>query len=168
MHLIVTSSSGMRSCHRQFKPPNMCTTLVACVALLCSLDRPGSTVAMSQLRGDNDLFSLMDQMSAAQGYADEPVALSGRASDNFEEIPVARRVRLTPEVPGYPSDKAAGSTMIWNPYTKVSAPDNPECIFPPTNPQVEVFRRRAYERFKSEFKASLDRISVQCYCKSGT
>jgi hypothetical protein len=123
---------------------------------------------MSQLRGDNDLFSLMDQMSAAQGYADDPVQVlsSGRASDNFKGIP-ARRVRLTSEVPGYPLDQAAGSTMIWNPYTKVSAPANPQCIFPPTNPQVEVFRRRAYERFKSEFKASLDRISVNATAKVG-
>ena len=58
--------------------------------------------------------------------------------------------------------------MIWNPYIQVSAKTNTaKCMFPPTNPHVEVLRRRAYERFKGEFRASLERISVSATAKVG-
>jgi len=124
---------------------------------------------MSRIRGDDDLLSLMGEMASAAGYDEPAAALSDDAkAKNTETRPIAARVRLTSEVNGYPSNKLAGSSMIWNPYTQVSSPSRPaKCMFPPTNPQVEVFRRRSYERFKGEFRACLERISVNATAKVG-
>jgi hypothetical protein len=115
---------------------------------------------MSRLRGDDDLLSLMGEMASQQGYEEPapPVASKTLTSRRNADSP---RIRLTAEVSGYPSEKqlAGGEEMIWNPYIHVSSSPT-KSPFAPTNPQVEVFRRRAYERFKNEFRDSLERLSA--------
>lgn len=119
---------------------------------------------MARLRGDDDLLSLMGEMATQQGY--DAISESARSA-NASSLPETR-VRLTPEITGYPSSQLAGGTMIWNPYVQVSSPPTPtKCAFPSTNPQVEVFRRRAFERFKSDFRATLDRISANATANVG-
>lgn len=117
---------------------------------------------MSRLRGDDDLLSLMGEMASQQGYEEPaPVASETLTSRRNADSSPPPRIRLTAEVSGYPSEKqlAGGGEMIWNPYIHVSSSPT-KCAFPPTNPQVEVFRRRAYERFKNEFRESLERLSA--------
>lgn len=116
---------------------------------------------MSKLRGDDDLLSLMDEMSSYQGY-DKPAA-----SEIIKKE--ASRVRLTDEISGYPSTKKlVGTAMIWNPYIQASGSGIPKHVMvAPTNPQVEVFRRRAYERFKTEFRERFEHMAMNATAKSG-
>jgi hypothetical protein len=121
---------------------------------------------MSKLRGDDALLSLMDEMSSQQGYA-KAVALE--ITSNTTASRETTRVRLAAEVHGYPSTNTlAGTAMIWNPYIQVFADGiSKHVIMAPTNPQVEVFRRRAYERFKAEFRENFERVAVNATAKSG-
>jgi Phosphorylated CTD interacting factor 1 WW domain len=111
------------------------------------------------LRGDHDIFSLMDEMSTQQGYQTTKTAPQQKllSSPAGVATPVSR-VRLVPEVKGHPSKKSVGSRQIWNPYPKVESATE-AVLLAPTNPQVEVFRRRAYERFKEEFREMFDRAN---------
>lgn len=119
---------------------------------------------MAKLRGDDDLMSLMDELSSQQGYEkdvpkEEPKALPAQATETLEStnVPTQWR-RLRPEIASYPSNKPGGSRRIWNPYVKViPSNSNQRPLLVPTNPQVEVFRRRAYEKFKGEFKQIFER-----------
>ena len=120
---------------------------------------------MSKLRGDEDLFALMDELSSAQGY--EQKAPEEEQESEATETRPAKRRRLCPDVPEYPSNKPAGSQSIWNPYVQVNNNNNngsrktaeTRCLAP-TNPQVEVFRRRAYERFKEQIKQIFERADA--------
>ena len=121
---------------------------------------------MSRLRGDDDLLSLMDEMSSQKGY--EPAASLSEQNGTKSAQFLSQGVRLASEVKGYPSKKLVGIDMIWNPYTQViAAVPSSRCMLLPTNPHVEIFRRRAYERFKSTFRANLERISVSATAKVG-
>jgi len=105
------------------------------------------------LRGDNDIFSLMDEMSSQQGYQ---VASTSPSSQH--QVSTALQVQLVPQVKDYPSIKYVGSREIWNPYPKVKSA-NEAILLAPSNHQVEVFRRRAYERFKEEFREMFHRAN---------
>ena len=118
---------------------------------------------MSKVRGDDDLFSLMDEMSSSLGYGGDEQKTSSTnknkqtSKGSTASSSVRRRIRLVSEIQGYPSNtpQTAGSRSIWNPY--VASPiskqySSPCWWFPLTNPCTEVFRRRAYEKFKLKFR----------------
>lgn len=105
-----------------------------------------------RLRGDEDLFSLMDEMSSQQGY-EKQETLPQEARE-----PVKRR-RLRPEVADYPSEnKPAGSRVVWNPHVAVNHLV-PSPAAGATNIHVEVFRRRAFERFKQKVLEVFERAN---------
>eukprot|EP00978_Attheya_sp_CCMP212_P001482 scaffold3127_cov52-Attheya_sp.AAC.2 len=127
---------------------------------------------MATIRGDGDVLSLLDEMSSQQGYFKTPdvdvnvdvdvdvaaVATSvavGTKNDECEE----NRFRFVPEDQVSDTRTDAEGMMIWNPAVRVSLslPIMPSASllnlssFPPTNPEVEVYRRRCYEKFKRKF-----------------
>jgi phosphorylated CTD-interacting factor 1 len=116
-------------------------------------------------------MSLMDELSSQQGYE---VPKTDTPTTNEDDEPRTgavehsartQRRRLRQEIAGYPSDKPAGSRSIWNPYVKVVTSNKAtwgqgQPIMVPSNPQVEVFRRRAYERFKEECKQIFERTNA--------
>jgi hypothetical protein len=110
---------------------------------------------MARLRGDDEMLLLMQELSSQQGYPSGETATTKELTEASH-----RRIRLLPEKDGYPSVRPAGD-MIWNPYVKAeveSARASTSSIVP-TNPQVEILRRRAYERFKTDFRNILQRTS---------
>ena len=109
------------------------------------------------LRGDNDIFSLMDQMSSQQGYLTNVKQVT-QDNGTTELAPNRSVVRLMPEIENYPFKKSVGSRAIWNPHVKVHSATE-AILLAPSNPQVEVFRRRAYERLKEEVREMFDRAN---------
>lgn len=112
------------------------------------------------MRGDNDLFSIMNEM------AGESDAKSKAATVAPQSSPKKRRARLIPEINGYGEDDRIcpenGKESVWNPYIAVNLEgvslDTP-MVTPPTCPHVEVVRRRAYEKFKKKFHTSFNWIT---------
>jgi hypothetical protein len=66
--------------------------------------------------------------------------------------------RMLPELGDYPDNqRGVGSLSVWNPYVKCETlPSSSFLPMLPTNPQVEVTRRRAYEKFKKDFYELLE------------
>jgi hypothetical protein len=100
---------------------------------------------------ENELFSVMDELIGERSS-------SNSSRKNYEEpLP---RVRMLPELPQYGKEErkeggeigSAGN--IWNPNISVAVKGGTWEYIPPTNPYVEVARRRAYENFKAKFKNS--------------
>ena len=85
--------------------------------------------------------------------------------DDDPTATAATGVRLLPEAEGYgcartvtggggSSRRAAAAEMIWNPYVHVRNSYNQGIVIHvPTNPHVEVLRRRSYEKFKRGYYA---------------
>jgi hypothetical protein len=73
-----------------------------------------------------------------------------------------QRGRLVTELDDYPDNsRTVGSHSIWNPYVKLdNLPSSSFLPTLPTNPQVEVIRRRTYEKFKQGFYELLERIQL--------
>ena len=113
---------------------------------------------MSKLRGDDDLFAVLEDLSSAQGY--ENIDLHAEKAPNPVPNRSAKRKRLSSDTPEYPSNEPAGNQAIWNPYVQVDVQPCPTRCLAPTNPQVEVFRRRAYERFKDKVKEVFERATA--------
>ena len=115
---------------------------------------------MAKLRGDDDLFLLMNELSSQQGYGENQKSEIDEAKQ--EQQPQQPRIRLVKEVEGYGGATVRPKpTAIWNPYVRIEAVENhSSCVESriapsttgPTNPHAEVFRRRAYEKFKAEFQ----------------
>lgn len=114
---------------------------------------------MSKLRGDEDLFAVLEDLSSAQGYAHE-APKSEEMPPSPETSRPAKRKRLSSDIPDYPSNKPAGNPAIWNPYVQIDVSSGPTRCLAPTNPQVEVFRRRAFERFKDKVKDIFERATA--------
>ena len=129
------------------------------------------------LRGDDDLFSLMEEM-ANDGGAEKSGAVHQRGKKKKKKrtrvdvddastrtlLPPtnssAASVRMLPEVEGYGRTStavSASSPEIWNPYVQVALSPRASSggldVIVPTNPHVEILRRRAYEKFKRGFYA---------------
>ena len=119
---------------------------------------------MTSLRGDDDIMSLMDVMASRQGYQTK--------NSGCDEVPTTDahlvmdeshdKVRLTEEVTGYSTTNKVtsdfpnyenGKEYIWNPFVHVTieSPTNNKMMIVSTNPEVEVHRRRSYEKFKKKF-----------------
>ncbi|KAI2513234.1 Phosphorylated CTD interacting factor 1 WW domain [Fragilaria crotonensis] len=113
---------------------------------------------MAKLRGDDDLFAVLEDLSSAQGY--ESKDQHAEKEPNQEPARPAKRKRLSSDIPEYPSNKPAGNQAIWNPYVQIDVQPCPTRCLAPTNPQVEVFRRRAYERFKDRIKQIFERATA--------
>ena len=129
------------------------------------------TRSITMLRGDDDLFSLMEEMGN-DGGAEKSGEKCGkkkkkRTRDDDASRPTnssTTSVRLLPEVEGYGhtlssttiTTVVSASSEIWNPYVHVAlsprASDGLDIVVP-TNPHVEILRRRAYEKFKRGFYA---------------
>ena len=121
------------------------------------------------MRGDDDLFSVMDEMS--NGKRQEPNKPKDMSSSSSS---INLRVRMVPELQGY--NQAEGKSCpenghginghghghgnIWNPYISVNLQDPGTALYtPPTSPYVEVARRRAYEKFKKNFYSTFNWIA---------
>ena len=110
------------------------------------------------IRGDDDLFSILDQMCDGGMHGGETREQNMNKNTNSQKKKT-QSIRMEPELEGYgnegtcvPDNGHGGS--IWNPYVAVhiniSSPRN-TMLFAPTSPYVEVARRRAYEKFKTKF-----------------
>ena len=110
---------------------------------------------MAKRNGDDLVASLMEEMGKVQGY--KKIENSVPSKDKKRQ-----RDRLLTELDDYPDNsRTAGSHSIWNPYVKID--DLPSSSFLPalpTNPQVEVIRRRTYEKFKQSFYELLERVQL--------
>jgi len=105
---------------------------------------------------ENELFSVMDELIGERSS-------SNSSRKNYEEpLP---RVRMLPELPQYgKEERKEGGEIgsegnIWNPNISVAVKGGTWEYIPPTNPYVEVARRRAYEKFKAKFKTAFDWIT---------
>ena len=113
---------------------------------------------------EDAIASLMNEMREQQGYEEDNNDDHGSSSSRRRRK--NRQKRLLPELDDYPSNtRLCGSQMIWNPYVTLSA--TPTSIasgagnhntFVGTNPQVEVVRRRVFERFKQETFEVVERM----------
>ena len=102
------------------------------------------------IRGDDTLSSLMEEMS-------------GGSTGMYAAAPTTKpttprvRIRLVPEVQGYGENMSCPESgqdgNIWNPNVcTLSTPEQQQQqLVVPTNPLVEISRRRGYEKFKKEF-----------------
>ena len=111
---------------------------------------------------DDMVASLMAQMGEAQGYkpSDGPKSSTSRRRDGGGNSSKGlKRSRQLPELSGYPdNNRFMGSSSIWNPFVKADVlPKSHFLPVMPTNPEVEVFRRRAYEKFKQSFYEMMER-----------
>ena len=125
---------------------------------------------MSRLRGDDDIMSLMDVMASSQGYQTKNSGYNDKVTTTDDSHVVDEsheKVRLSEEVPGYSTaikvtsefpDYENGKEYIWNPFVnvRIESPhnnnnNNNKMMMVPTNPEVEVHRRRSYEKFKKKF-----------------
>ena len=120
------------------------------------------------LRGDDDLLSLMEEMGNVGG-AEKSGEQRGRKKkkrtrddDASRPTTASNGVRLLAEVEGYghttnaTAASASASDEIWNPYVHVALSPRASGsldVIVPTNPHVEILRRRAYEKFKRGFYA---------------
>jgi hypothetical protein len=110
------------------------------------------------------MASLMQELGTAQGYTcykpkqsqDTDHRIDGTnkkvngATDSNSRSGLSG-LRILPELEGYPdSRRLVSNTEIWNPYVSCLNDRRRKVIFPllATNPQIEVIRRRAFERFK--------------------
>jgi hypothetical protein len=110
---------------------------------------------MANQNGDDVVASLMEEMGKVQGY--KKIENSVPSKDKKRQ-----RHRLVTELDDYPDNsRTAGSHSIWNPYVKVdNLPSSSFLPTLPTNPQVEVIRRRTYEKFKQSFYELLERVQL--------
>ena len=107
---------------------------------------------MSYPKNSSDpLESVMSELGAAQGY---------KCSKTASTRSTSKRKRLLPELEDYPKNShVVGSSSVWNPYVRCeSLPSSDFLPVLPTNSQMEVIRRRAYERFKRDFYELLERL----------
>ena len=100
---------------------------------------------------EDAIASLMNEMSQQQGYS----APSEKRMNATKKSKTCSRRILLAELDGYPNNsKCTGSHSIWNPYVaQEELPKNDYSgnnVNLPTSPQVEILRRRAYEKFKQE------------------
>jgi len=117
----------------------------------------------TMIRGDNDLYSVMDQMMAG-----EINSLPEEEAADLSNKYVSSDIRMVPEIEGYGTNKSIPEQgtcgNIWNPlvradsFTESDISSDMDCI-PPTNPWVEVARRRCYEKFKKKFYSTFSWIA---------
>lgn len=98
---------------------------------------------MAKLRGDDDIMSLMNELSTQQGYIGESRKIA-EAEEADSNVPSSQ----------YHSKHDSRNIVVenmsvWNPSVHVES--DLKINFVPTNPNIEIFRRRAYERFKENF-----------------
>lgn len=119
------------------------------------------------IRGDSDLYLVMDQMREGEINSlpeEEAVDLSKKCASS--------EIRMVPEIKGYGTNKRVFEEQgacrnIWNPFlcteflTGSCVNSDKDCI-PPTNPWVEVSRRRCYEKFKKKFYSTFRWIASNC------
>eukprot|EP01083_Nonionella_stella_P215292 774967_1 len=104
------------------------------------------------IRGDTDLYAVMDQMREGKINS-----LPEEEAADLSKKYVSSDIRMVPEIEGYGTNKSIPEQgtcgNIWNPlvradfFTESDISSDMDCI-PPTNPWVEVARRRHYEKFK--------------------
>ena len=108
------------------------------------------------LRGDHDIFALMDDLSQQQGYQkNEEAATEVKADDHEESSPQQSvQVRMVDDE----DEVESLSSSLWNPHARMDSPPSPRArTFMETNPMIEVLRRRAFERFKADFRKGMER-----------
>jgi Phosphorylated CTD interacting factor 1 WW domain len=111
---------------------------------------------MSKFRGDDDLFAIMAEMSSEQGYETKVDVNEGR--DQEARLQATKRIKLCHDV--QENEVSLGIESIWNPFVAINDYSIGKTkIMAPTNPHVEVFRRRAYERFKVSVNDLFERIN---------
>jgi hypothetical protein len=118
-----------------------------------------------QAKQEDAITLLMNEMGQQQGYEQDP----SRKDDDDDEG-MMHQERLLPELSDYPNNShCAENKAIWNEYVQPehdyfypSSEDNNNeqrsIIALATNPQVEIIRRRCYEKFKKESQENLQRI----------
>lgn len=120
------------------------------------------------LRQDDAIASLMQNWGQQQGY--KPSSEEPKKTE--KEIKKRKKERQLPELPDYPNNSyLAGSHSIWNSYVQAVVPDDDGesssddsmSSVIPTNPQVEVVRRREYEAFKKDCLEVIQRIIQQTF-----
>lgn len=119
------------------------------------------------MQTDDAIAALMDQLRQQQGYYEAPDQTNTMMPSTKSTSDKQRYSPLVPELDGYPNELyVAGNHSIWNPFVapaaELSKYETTGSIYIqrhlPTNPQVEVIRRRAFEKFKQECTELLQRI----------
>ena len=122
---------------------------------------------------DDMIASLMQEMGEQQGYRGENAATeNGTNGDANNESQHTFRRRQIQELPGYPDNTyKAGSQSIWNPLamgrsgtdlaTKKNTASRTSAYLLPTNPRIEVTRRRVFEKFRQEVQILLQEFQTK-------
>jgi hypothetical protein len=109
---------------------------------------------------EDAIDAVMGELWAQQGYTQPTTISSSPPKQNQTSY---KRQLL--ELSGYPDNgHMAGNHSIWNPY--VTCPSNDQILDNqnrlrgplPTNPQVEIVRRRAFEKFKQDCVEIINRV----------
>lgn len=124
------------------------------------------SMARHTKNSDAALDSLMSELDEAQGYKSSRKKRPAASNSNNA---TRSRPRLLRELCHYPDNsRCVGNdgTLIWNPYVKSdNLPRSSSLLVLPTNPIVEVIRRRAYERFKADVYELLQRLQKKISMK---
>ncbi len=130
------------------------------------------------IRGDDDVFSIMDQMSRVDNTTSKEPQTSSVDDNHGTKQQQRISIRMVPEIEGYAAGEISIDSNqycpdhgmdgnIWNPFVHVTldlggaatkSMNSTDCI-PPTNPYVEVCRRRSYEKFKKKFYETFNWIA---------
>ena len=123
----------------------------------------------TRCRGADDMIaSLMQEMGQQQGYQNDKTAVGGdwgNETDGMERRRASQERKIQ-ELSNYPDNTyKAGSQSIWNPLVKgecgstrtiAKNPSSTTSSFLlPTNPRIEVTRRRVFEKFRQEVQTLL-------------
>lgn len=117
---------------------------------------------------DDLIASLMQEMGEQQGYQDNNSSEGGSRENEVNRLGRRRTAihRQLQELSNYPDNThKAGSQSIWNPLVKgesgssltntSNASSKTSSFLLPTNPRIEVTRRRVFEKFRQEVQTLL-------------
>ena len=135
---------------------------------------------MSNLQ-DDVIASLLEELGQKQGYNttdnnnkndhnnNDNNNNSKNSEPNYYQEQTQQQLCLLPELSDYPNNSyCAGNKSIWNPYVRKEPEEKEDVarnlnhiaavVLLATNPQVEIIRRRCYEKFKTEAQDNVTRI----------
>jgi hypothetical protein len=122
-------------------------------------------------RGDDMIASLMQTMGKQQGYYDKEEEEEDDGDDGDDDQRQQLQRRQLPELVEYPIEKPslylAGNSSVWNPLVPGIQNDGATTTAAaavllhgmlPTNPQVEIIRRRVFEKFRQDVQIMIQDV----------
>lgn len=108
-----------------------------------------------------EMNNVMNELVEVQGYTVAIETLNGVGQKKERKDTFSRR-RLLPELKDFPTNPREENKNVWNPHVVYEDAhllvEQRAMTQLPTNPDLEIVRRRCWERFKEEFYQIVDRF----------